>query len=88
MKTLKLIIAGIILLLTTATSRVSVNVNLGNPPSWGPVGYSSVDYFTRYQETPMILELHSLFILVEEDGFVPETFLINTETITYTMVIK
>lgn len=47
MKTLKLIIAGIILFAsTTATqAQVSVNVNLGNPPSWGPVGYSSVDYY-------------------------------------------
>ena len=26
-------------------AQVSVNVNLGIQPSWGPVGYSSVDYY-------------------------------------------
>lgn len=47
MKTLKLIIAGIILVAaTTATqAQVSVNVNLGTPPSWGPSGYAAVDYY-------------------------------------------
>ena len=26
-------------------AQISVNVNLGLQPSWGPVGYSSVDYY-------------------------------------------
>ncbi len=26
-------------------AQVSINVNLGLQPSWGPVGYSSVDYY-------------------------------------------
>lgn len=26
-------------------SQVAVNVNLGTQPAWGPVGYSSVDYY-------------------------------------------
>ncbi|MFV8361421.1 hypothetical protein [Flavobacterium sp. LS1P3] len=47
MKTLKLIIAGIILFASANTmqAQVSVNVNIGSPPAWGPVGYSSVDYY-------------------------------------------
>ena len=47
MKTLKLIAAGIILLVTTATTQaqVSVNVNIGTAPSWGPSGYSNIDYY-------------------------------------------
>lgn len=47
MKTLKLIAAGIILIATSATTQaqVSVNVNIGSPPSWGPVGYSNIDYY-------------------------------------------
>lgn len=47
MKTLKLIAAGIILLVTSATTQaqVSVNVNIGAPPAWGPVGYSNVDFY-------------------------------------------
>lgn len=47
MKTLKLIAVGIILLVSTNTmqAQVSVNVNLGSPPAWGPAGYSAVDYY-------------------------------------------
>ncbi|MFV5692084.1 hypothetical protein ACM55K_08680 [Flavobacterium sp. LT1R49] len=46
MKTLKLIAVGIILLASSAIhAQVSVNVNIGTPPSWGPVGYSNVDYY-------------------------------------------
>lgn len=46
MKTLKLIAAGIILLLSSNMhAQVSVNVNIGNPPAWGPVGYTNVDFY-------------------------------------------
>lgn len=46
MKTLKLLALGIVLFVSTAMhSQVSVNVNIGTPPSWGPVGYSNVDYY-------------------------------------------
>jgi hypothetical protein len=47
MKKLKLIIAGLILFASANTmqAQVSVNVNLGRPPAWGPIGYSAVDYY-------------------------------------------
>jgi alpha-N-acetylglucosamine transferase len=46
MKTLKLIALGIILFASsTIHAQVSVNVNLGTPPAWGPSGYSNVDYY-------------------------------------------
>lgn len=46
MKIVKLIVVGTILLVTTAMhSQISVSVNFGTPPAWGPVGYSSVDYY-------------------------------------------
>ncbi|WP_367770644.1 hypothetical protein AB3G33_14035 [Flavobacterium sp. WC2421] len=46
MKTIKLIAIGIVLLVTSATqAQVSVNVNIGTPPSWGPSGYDQVDYY-------------------------------------------
>jgi hypothetical protein len=43
MKTLKLIAVAIILLVSTNSiqAQVSVNVNLGSPPAWGP----AVDYY-------------------------------------------
>ena len=47
MKTLKLIIAGIVILVSghTMQAQASVNINLGSPPAWGPAGYSAVDYY-------------------------------------------
>ncbi|HJS01497.1 MAG TPA: hypothetical protein VJ780_11230 [Flavobacterium sp.] len=47
MKTLKLIAAAIVVFATTTTgqAQVSVNVNIGTPPAWGPAGYSNVDYY-------------------------------------------
>ena len=46
MKTVTGIIIGFIMLLEfTTKAQVSVNVNIGSPPSWGPVGYSEVQYY-------------------------------------------
>lgn len=46
MKPLKLIVVGIILLISSAMqSQVSINVNIGRPPAWGPAGYSNVEYY-------------------------------------------
>jgi hypothetical protein len=47
MKTLKLVAAGIVLLLSTTAmqAQVSVNVNIGSPPAWGPSGYSAAEYY-------------------------------------------
>ena len=47
MKNLKLVVLAIVLFFASNSmqSQVSINVNLGVQPSWGPVGYSSVDYY-------------------------------------------
>jgi hypothetical protein len=46
MKTLKLIAIAIVLFVASSMhSQVSVNVNIGTPPLWGPSGYSNVDYY-------------------------------------------
>jgi hypothetical protein len=46
MKTLKLTIIGLVLFLSGALkAQVSVNVNVGSPPMWGPVGYTDVRYY-------------------------------------------
>ena len=46
MKTLKLIIIGIALFLSgAANAQVSVNINVGSPPLWGPAGYNEVQYY-------------------------------------------
>ena len=46
MKTIKKLLLG--LLLTTGSltqAQVSVNVNVGTPPAWGPAGYAPVRYY-------------------------------------------
>lgn len=47
MKTLKIITLAMLLFFASNKihSQVSINVNLGTQPSWGPVGYSSVNYY-------------------------------------------
>ncbi|OFY84773.1 MAG: hypothetical protein A3F72_05810 [Bacteroidetes bacterium RIFCSPLOWO2_12_FULL_35_15] len=46
MKTLKLLIIGFVLFfVNTLQAQVSVNVNIGTPPLWGPVGYTEVRYY-------------------------------------------
>lgn len=47
MKTLKIITLGIMMFFASNSmhSQVSISVNLGMQPSWGPVGYSSVNYY-------------------------------------------
>lgn len=46
MKTLKLIALTLFLFASNANhAQVSVNVNFGTPPQWGPVGYSQVSYY-------------------------------------------
>jgi len=46
MKTLKLIVFGMILMFAgTMQSQISVRLNVGTPPHWGPSGYSNVRYY-------------------------------------------
>src|SRR5687768_15719787 len=46
MRTLKLILIGMAFFLAKSTqAQVEVNVNIGSPPQWGPVGYTEVRYY-------------------------------------------
>lgn len=46
MKKFKLIALGMFLLVSSLVqAQVSVNVNVGAPPAWGPVGFSNVHYY-------------------------------------------
>lgn len=46
MKTIKYFLIGIVFLSFSYTqAQVSVNVNIGTPPAWGPVGYTDVRYY-------------------------------------------
>ena len=45
MKTLKLLLPVIAFITGSLQAQVSINVNLGNPPAWGPAGYTEVRYY-------------------------------------------
>ncbi|WP_016990040.1 hypothetical protein [Flavobacterium sp. ACAM 123] len=46
MKKFKLLALGIVLFIAgSASAQVSVNVNIGSPPAWGPSGYAQTDYY-------------------------------------------
>ena len=46
MKAIKFIILGIGLIFASeAHSQISVNLNIGTPPQWGPSGYSNARYY-------------------------------------------
>lgn len=46
MKTIKVLAIGCILFFaSTAKAQVAVNVNIGTPPVWGPVGYAEARYY-------------------------------------------
>jgi hypothetical protein len=50
-------------------SQVSVNVNIGSPPLWGPSGYSNIDYYLMFRPI-MILGPRNLFILSGKLGLI------------------
>ena len=76
MKNLKLTVIGIILFLAgTSQAQVSVNVNIGAPPMWGPVGYTDVQYYylpdvEAYYDVPT-----ANFIYLERGTWVHRTYL-------------
>ena len=46
MKTFKLLVIGMLLFFAgSVQAQISVHVNLGTPPQWGPIGYSDVRYY-------------------------------------------
>lgn len=46
MKVIKLIVVGLILFFAVSVeAQISLQVNVGNPPQWGPTGYSDVRYY-------------------------------------------
>lgn len=62
---LKLIVIGIVIFLSsTASAQVSVNLNVGGPPLWGPAGYNEVQYYyipdvESYYDVPSAMFIYS-----------------------------
>lgn len=76
MKTLKLISLGLVLFFAnSARSQVSVNINVGTAPSWGPVGYAETRYYylpdvEAYYDVPS-----AMFIYYSNGGWVQQAYL-------------
>ncbi len=76
MKALKLIVLGMLLFFAGGTqAQISVHLNIGNPPAWGPSGYSDVQYYylpdvEAYYDVP-----NSMFIYYEGRSWVRRSYL-------------
>lgn len=75
MKTIRLLFAGLFLMTLSANAQVSVNVNIGTPPAWGPVGYAE----TRYYYLPEIEAYYdvpsAMFIYFDGGGWIRAAYL-------------
>jgi hypothetical protein len=75
-KILKVVAVAIVLFVAgSAQGQVSLNVNIGTPPLWGPVGYSDVQYYylpdvEAYYDVPT-----SMFIYYEGRSWVHRSYL-------------
>lgn len=76
MKTLKLLLLGIVLILAgSAQAQLSVNVHIGTPPSWAPSGYSNVRYY-YLPDVESYYDVHtSKFIYISGDRWVSSSYL-------------
>ena len=76
MKALKLVVFGIVLFFASpALAQISINLNIGSPPKWGPVGYTDVQYYylpdvEAYYDVPS-----SMFIYYERGAWIHRAYL-------------
>ncbi|MEW5675819.1 hypothetical protein ABGT15_05860 [Flavobacterium enshiense] len=75
MKAIRLLFAGLFLMTLSSQAQVSVNVNIGTPPVWGPVGYAE----TRYYYLPDIEVYYdiptAMFIYFDGGGWIRAAYL-------------
>jgi len=76
MKTLKLVVFGIALFFAgAAQAQVSIRLNIGSPPSWGPVGYGEARYYYLPDVEAYYDVQTSMFIYYEGRSWVHRTYL-------------
>ena len=76
MKTLKLAVFGIVLFFAgAAQAQVSVRLNIGNPPEWGPSGYSEARYYYLPDVEAYYDVQSSMFIYYEGRSWVHRSYL-------------
>lgn len=76
MKTFKLLVLGLILFAATSShAQISVNVNIGTAPEWGPSGYSEVEYY-YLPDVEAYYDIHnSQFIYLGQDKWIRSKYL-------------
>ncbi|MDQ3048123.1 MAG: hypothetical protein M3R27_11290 [Bacteroidota bacterium] len=68
MKIIKsILVATILLSAFVVRSQVSVNVNIGSPPQWGPVGYAEARYY-YLPDVEAYYDVHSSMFIYFGDG--------------------
>jgi hypothetical protein len=68
MKSLKVLLFVIMLFVVNSlNAQVSVNVNIGSPPMWGPVGYSEVQYY-YLPDVYSYYDVHSSMFIYQSGG--------------------
>ena len=78
MKTLKIIVLGMVLFLAgTAQAQISVHFNIGTPPAWGPEGYSDVRYYYLPDVQAYYDVESSMFIYFEGSRWIHRSYLPN-----------
>ena len=76
MKFLKLVVFGLLLFFGSATqAQVSVHLNIGTPPPWGPTGYSDVRYYYLPYVDAYYDVQTSMFIYFEGRSWVRRSYL-------------
>ncbi len=68
MKNIKsILIAAILLMGVVVRAQVSVNINIGSPPQWGPVGYAEARYY-YLPDVEAYYDVHSSMFIYFGDG--------------------
>lgn len=76
MNYLKLITLGIVIILSNSTkAQVSVNINVGSPPLWGPIEHYDVQYY-YLPDIEAYYDVHtSMFIYYSSGYWIHRTYL-------------
>jgi hypothetical protein len=76
MKALKFIVIGVLLSMAIPTqAQISLHLNLGTPPQWGPVGYSQARYYYLPDVEAYYDVQSSMFIYMSGGAWVHRAYL-------------
>jgi hypothetical protein len=76
MKTLKLLVFGVLLMLAgSAQGQLSVSLHIGTPPAWGPAGYDDVRYYYLPDVEAYYDVQSSMFIYYSNNRWIRRSYL-------------